>query len=135
MAGDWNPETDVSNEFLERLPPEVLETFTPEQRSALWSAAKPSSWRYHPIDIRLSVPLLGSRLFLTVVSGIERRSGSRRKRDSRVRPFFTAGNLVFLVAMFVAAVALGSVLTDVLDWLTHAFDQITPAAKGVVVPK
>lgn len=135
MADDWNPETDVSNEFLERLPREVLETFTPEQRSALWGAAKPSSWRYHPIDIRISLPLPGSRLFLTVVSGIERRSSSRRRRDGRVRPFFTAGNIVFLVAIFVVAVALGSVLTDALKWLTTEFGMITPAATGVVAPR
>lgn len=135
MADDWNPETDVSNEFLERLPREVLETFTPEQRSALWAAAKPSSWRYHPIDIRISLPLPGSRLFLTVVSGIERRSSSRRRRDGRVRPFFTAGNIVFLVAIFVVAVALGSVLTDALKWLTTEFSMITPAATGVVAPR
>lgn len=135
MAGDWNPETDTSNEFLERLPPEVLETFTPEQRAALWSAQKPSSWRYHPIDIRLSVPLPGARWFLTIVSGIERRGGSRRRRDARVRPFFTAGNVIFLVAMFVAAVALGSVLIDVLNWLNETFNQIAPSATGVLDSK
>ena len=135
MAGDWDPETDVSNEFLERLPPEILETFTPEQRAALWGAAKPSSWRYHPIDIRLSLPLLRARLFLAVVSGIERRSSSRRRRDIQVRPLFTAANIIFLVAMFVVAVALGSVLTDVINWLADRFSMIAPAAKGVVVPK
>lgn len=135
MAGDWNPETDVSNEFLERLPPEILETFTPEQRAALWGAAKPSSWRYHPIDIRISLPLPGSRLFLAIVSGIERRSGSRRRRDLRVRPLFTAANIIFLVIVFAVAVAIGSVLTDAINWLSDEFSLIAPAAKGVVVPK
>jgi hypothetical protein len=135
MADDWNPETEVSNELLDRLPPEILETFTPEQRAALWGAAKPSSWRHHPIDIRVSLPLFGFRLFMAVVAGIERRSSGRRRRDARLRPFLTVSNILFLAAMFVIAVAVGSVLTDVLDWLNTEFNAITPTAGGMVGPK
>jgi hypothetical protein len=135
MADDWKPEADVSNELLERLPPEVLETFTPEQRSALWGAAKPSSWRHHPIDIRISLPLFGGRLFMAVVAGAERRSGSRRRRDARIRPFLTVSNVIFLAVMFVIAVGIGSVLTDMLNWLTNEFNTVAPAASGLVTPK
>lgn len=135
MAEDWNPETDVSNELLEYLPPEVLETFTPEQRAALWGAAKPSSWRHHTVDIRISLPLFGRRLFMTVVAGTERRAGARRRRDARIRPFLTASNVVFLAVMFVLAVGIGSVLMDLLDWLTSVFNTMAPAASGIVSPK
>jgi hypothetical protein len=135
MADEWNPETSVSNELLDRLPPEVLETFTPEQRAALWGAAKPSSWRHHPIDIRISLPFFGFRLFMTVISGLERRSFNRRRRDSRTHPFFTLSNVIFLAVMFIGAVALGSVLTDLLHWLTEVFDLTVPAATGVLAPK
>ncbi len=135
MAEDWNPETEVSNELLDRLPPEVLETFTPEQRSALWGAAKPSSWRHHPIDMRVSLPLFGGRIFMAVVAGAERRSGGRRRRDAHMRPFFTPSNVIFLAAMFLIAVAVGAVLTDALNWLTSEFNTISPAASGPVAPK
>lgn len=135
MANEWNPETSVSNELLDRLPPEILETFTPEQRAALWGAAKPSTWRRHPIDIRLSVPFFSMRIFMAVVSGAERRSPGRRRRDARTHPFFTATNLIFLIAMFVAAVAIGSVLTDVLQWLTDTLNLTVPTATGVLQPK
>ncbi|HEY1722201.1 MAG TPA: hypothetical protein VGG27_13220 [Magnetospirillaceae bacterium] len=132
MADDWNPEEDVSNELLERLPAEVLETFTPEQRAALWGAVKPSSWRYHPIDIRASLPLFGNRLFFVAVGGIERRSGNRRRRDARLRPFFTGSNVVFLAVMFLIAVGIGAVLSDVLDWFTNEFNVVAPVAHGLV---
>jgi hypothetical protein len=135
MADEWNPETSVSNDLLDRLPPEVLETFTPEQRAALWGAARPSTWRYHPIDIRISLPFLGMRWFLTVVSGVERRSPNRRRRDSRTHPFLTISNIIFLAVMFFAAVALGSVLTDLLHWLTEQFSLTVPSATGVVAPR
>lgn len=135
MADDWNPETDVSNELLDRLPPEVLETFTPDQRAALWGAAKPSSWRHHPVDLRISIPIGGGRLFMAVVAGAEKRSGSRRRRDSRIRPFFTASNVIFLAVLFLIAVGIGSVLTDVLNWLTNEFNIMAPTASGVVGPK
>ncbi len=135
MADEWNPEAEIKNELLDRLPPEILETFTPEQRAALWGAAKPITWRHHPIDIRISLPLLRARLFVAVVAGGERRSPDRRRRDSRTHPFFTATNLVFLVAMFVIAVAVGSVLTDVLQWVTDQLSLSAPVATGIVQPK
>jgi hypothetical protein len=135
MAEDWNPEQDVTNDLLDRLPPEVLDTFTPEQRAALWGAAKPSTWKAHPIDIRLSLPLGFGNLFFAVVSGLERRSRGRVKRDARSHPFLTPANLIFLVVLFAIAVALGSVLTDVLDWFSAQIAHLTPSAGGVVAPK
>src|SRR5208282_3909864 len=135
MAEEWNPEQDVTNDLLDRLPPEVLETFTPEQRAALWGAARPASWKAHPIDIRVSMPLGFGNLFFAVVSGLERRSRGRVKRDSRSHPFLTPANVIFLIVLFVVAVALGSVLTEVLDWLSAQIALLTPSASGVVAPK
>jgi hypothetical protein len=136
MADDeWNPEPDVSNELLDRLPPEILETFTPDQRAALWGAARPSTWRAHPVDIRLSIPLGIGNLFFAVVSGVERRTRGRVKRDTRTHPFLTPANLIFLVVLFAIAVGLGSVLTEALDWITAQIDALTPSAKGIVAPK
>jgi len=135
MTNEWKPETNVHNELLDRLPAEILETFTPEQRAALWGAAKSSTWRRHPIDIRLSIPVVGVHLFIAIIGGVERRSLARRRRDARIHPFFTATNLIFLVAMFAVAVALGAVLTDVLKWLTDELNFSIPAATGIVLPK
>lgn len=135
MADDWKPETNVSNDLLDQLPPEILETFTPEQRAALWGATKPSSWRHHPIDIRVSLPLFRVRLFMAVVGGAERRSSSRRRRDARLRPFLTVSNVIFLAIMFVIAVGIGAVLSDVLNWLSSEFNTVAPTASGIVSPK
>jgi len=135
MADDWNPEQDVVNELLDRLPPEVLETFTPDQRAALWGAAKPSTWRRHPVDIRISIPLVGTNLFFAVLSGIERRGRTRRVRDSRSHPFFTTANVIFLVILFAISVGLGAALTDILDWVSAQITFLAPSAGGVVEPK
>ena len=99
--------------LLDRVPPEVAETFTPAQRAALWNAVKPASWRRHPINIRLSFPILGQRYFVTVVGGIERRSGERLYRERRMFPLRTAGNILFLLGIgctFTLASVLGLVL-------------------------
>jgi len=135
MAEDWNPEVDASSELLDSLPPEILETLTPEQRSALWGIAKPTSWRRHPIDIRISIPLLGGRLFMTVVSGLEHRGRGRRFRDSRMHPLFTFSNFLFLLLVFVLAVALGAVFTDVVNWLVAHLGLSPPSAEGVLAPR
>jgi hypothetical protein len=99
--------------LLNRVPPEIAETFTAEQRAALWNAAKPVSWRRHPINLRLSIPLIGVRYFITVVGGVEKRSAERRVRERRMFPLRTAGNILFLFGVgsaFYLVAVLGLVL-------------------------
>ena len=97
--------------LLERLPPEVLADLTEEERIALWQAANPSTWRRHPINIRLTIPGLGRRYFLTVVGGVERRSTERVRRERRLHRLTSAGNLLFLLGVgggFYAAAGLAA---------------------------
>lgn len=108
MASDGSLEM-----LLDRIPPEVADSFTPEQRAALWNAVKPVTWRRHPVNIRLSFPIVGGRFFLTVVGGPEKRADQRRQRERRMFPLRTMGNILFLLgvggAFYVTAV-LGIVL-------------------------
>lgn len=85
--------------LMDRLPAEVVASFTPEQRAALWNAVKPNSWRRHPIHIRLSFPFIGGNVFITVVGGLEKRSGERRTRERRMYPLRTMGNILFLLGL------------------------------------
>lgn len=99
--------------LLDRIPPEVVETFSPAQRAALWSAVKPVSWRRHPVNIRLSFPIIGGRFFITVVGGPEKRAGERLSRERRMFPLRTAGNILFLLGIggaFYLTAVLGIVL-------------------------
>lgn len=108
MAGDGGLEM-----LLDRIPPEVAETFTEEQRAALWTAVKPVSWRRHPVNIRLSFPIVGGRFFITVVGGPEKRSSERLHRERRMFPLRTSGNILFLLGVggaFYATAVLGIVL-------------------------
>ena len=94
MAADNALET-----LLERLPPEVMDSLSDAERLALWQAANPITWRRHPINIRMTVPGLKNRYFLTVVGGVERRSGERIHRERRVHPIRTLGNILFLLGV------------------------------------
>lgn len=89
-AADW---------LFSKLSDEVLDSFTPEQRAALYQAAKSPTWRRYPVNIRLSLPVLGHRYFLTVVSGRERRNPDRIRRESVVNPLGTFGNMLFLMGV------------------------------------
>ncbi len=55
------------------------------------------TWGRHPVNLRLSIPLLFGRYYLTVVAGKERRHPERRADERRKHPLLTFGNLV---AMF-----------------------------------
>lgn len=94
--------------LFDRIPENVADTFTPAQRAALYGAVKPSTWKRHPINIRMSMPFIGGRYFLTVVGGPEKRGGERLSREGRMFPLVTIGNLMFLLgvggAFYLAAV-------------------------------
>lgn len=99
--------------LFDRIPAEVAATFTERQRAALYSAVKPTTWRRHPINIRLSFPFLGGEYFITVVGGPEKRDKDRLAREHRVFPFRTVGNIMFLLGVggaFYLAAVLGIVI-------------------------
>ena len=91
----------------------MVDSFTPQQRAALWNAFKPVSWRHHPIHIHLSFPVVGGSFFLTVVGGRDDRSPERRRRERRLSPLRRSGNILFLLGVgltFYAAAVLGVIL-------------------------
>lgn len=94
--------------LFDRIPEDVAATFSDAQRAALYSAVKPSTWKRHPINIRMSVPFIGGRFFITVVGGPEKRARDRLAREGRMFPLVTVGNLMFLLgvggAFYLAAV-------------------------------
>ncbi|MBF0393325.1 MAG: hypothetical protein HQL38_11665 [Alphaproteobacteria bacterium] len=95
-----SPVPDGTADWLfSRLPDEVIDSFSPEQRAALYHAAKSPTWRRYPVNIRLSIPALTHRYFLTVVSGRERRNPDRIHREKAVNPVGTFGNMLFLMGV------------------------------------
>ncbi|MEW5727247.1 MAG: hypothetical protein AB1918_05410 [Pseudomonadota bacterium] len=91
--------TESFEMLLDRIPVEVAGTFTEAQRAALYSAVKPTTWKRHPINIRLSFPFVGGRYFITVVGGPEKRGSERLAREHRMFPFRTVGNIMFLLGI------------------------------------
>jgi hypothetical protein len=62
----------------------------------------------HPLNIRVSIPLLFGRYYISVVAGKERRARARLALDKRQHPLDTPGNVIFLFFIGVIAAA-GSV--------------------------
>ncbi len=52
----------------------------------------------HPVNIRLSIPLLFGRFYVTVVAGKERRSGERLASERKKHPLMKLGNIVVMAA-------------------------------------
>ena len=83
--------------LFDRLPADVLGSLTARQKNAIAAAARARTWRSHPINIRLTVPLLPRRWYFTVVAGPERRSPERRRTERTRHPLRTAGNFAFVL--------------------------------------
>ena len=95
----WAPPIDGHGLFkalMARLPRRVRRSFDHEQLLALRQAAEEMAWGEHPIDIRLSLPLPGSRRYLVLVGGRERRRAGERCRHPLVRTGNIASMLAFL---------------------------------------
>jgi hypothetical protein len=92
-------EDSIYDMVMEKLPPDVADSLTHEQKAALFSACKPVSWKRHPVNIRLSFSVPGGRYFVTLVSGLDKRSEDRRQRDAVLFPILTRGNVLFLLGI------------------------------------
>lgn len=106
-------ESGLYRQLLANVPPQVRDSFTQEQRTALVDAARRCGWGRHQTDIRLSIPLLFRRYYLVLLAGEERRSAARRSEDRDVHPVMTGGNLLFLGAAVTLATILGSLIWTV----------------------
>ena len=85
--------------LMENLPGEMRDSFTDDQRQALGEAMSTRTWRRQSVDIRLSLPFLTERFFMTVVAGRERRPSQRRRAERVFHPLGTIGNTLFMGAI------------------------------------
>lgn len=112
--GSHAPTSDAdsrSQTILDRLPPDILGGLSVEQRAAI--AAASGDWKggAHRVNLRVSMPFLPKRWYLTVLGGPERRTIARRKAERARNPVRTAGNMAFI---FVTAMTFYSVGAAVL---------------------
>lgn len=113
-AGDWSAaETGLKQpvqrgSLLERLlgpmVRDVANSFTEAQLQELERVLGASSSRRLPIDIRITLPALRRRYFVTILAGPERRSAERLKQERAKHRLWTVWNVccfVFLLVLFV----------------------------------
>jgi len=65
------------------------------QHTVLSGQQNPATWVSHPVDVRISVPFLHTRFYLTIVAGRERRPSHRRMAERQDCPILTIGNALF----------------------------------------
>jgi hypothetical protein len=53
----------------------------------------------HTINVRLTIPLLSDRYYLTILGGKERRNPKRRRDERRKNPLATRWNIAFLAVL------------------------------------
>ncbi|MBE9111156.1 hypothetical protein IQ273_17260 [Nodosilinea sp. LEGE 07298] len=88
-----NSASTNSDNVLARMAPEVAVTFSPAQVEALKVALTP---RRHPVNIRLSLPLGITRVYLVVLAGTELRSSDRLRQSAAQHPLWTPMNILVM---------------------------------------
>lgn len=103
---------DVNEKSPKTLPLDAVDTAesTYSGTDAEPDVTNADGWRRHPVDIRLSLPMLGKRMFLTLVGGIEKRGPERLKEDRVRYPLKTRSNIMFFVGLAVVLYLIGALL-------------------------
>ena len=116
--------------LLDRMPPEVAESFTEEQLAHLHSALGARSWKKHSVDIRSTfpVPFIRRRIYFVLLMGRNRRDLTRREKQLSaitfalfIAAFIGASTLFGLLVLYLLKSALGINLFDnfslgIWDW-------------------
>ncbi len=86
-------------------------------------------WRSdHPVNIRLSIPLLSRRYYLTLVAGTERRSAQRMAEERKKHPLAKTGNvLVFGMLGIFTGLACLAVIQLAAGYLLRHVDMVVGA--------
>lgn len=88
-----------AEQIMSALAPEVRDSLSAEQETAIRAAAELDAWDRHPVDLRLSLPTPFGRIYIAMVAGRERRSAARRAIDRRQRPLLTTGNVLVVAGV------------------------------------
>ncbi len=83
----------------ERLEQETREELSGNSSVSTRKAPGGEPWgNDHPVNIRLTIPLLFGRYYVTLVAGKERRSGERLASERKKHPLMKLGNLAVMAA-------------------------------------
>jgi len=88
--------------MIKKVHPSILASFTPSQLNALAAVSKPSPGQ-HWIDYRVSLPIFGRRIYLTILAGRERRSLTRLKHEGQISLAITSISYVVTTWMIASA--------------------------------
>ena len=112
-----------------KIAPEVANTFTVEQLEAIKRVFDSRGRTRHPLDIRVSVPIPGLRFYLVLLAGSERRSKVRLRSEKGLYPFWTPGNILFLIGFLIILSASSyTIFSFVLSSLTPISTSYYPAS-------
>ena len=98
---------------MDQLPEELRQDLSEAQVSGVVKALQKVGWqKKHAVNIRLSIPLFFTRVFVTVLAGSEQREPDRRAGEKESHPLRTFGNILFVgtVALTIYAFALAGIL-------------------------
>lgn len=118
----------VFKQLFAEISPEIADTFTSEQIEAI-KRVFGRNWNRHPIDVRVSVPILELRFYLVLLAGSERRSKQRLRSEKGVYPLRTPGNIVFLLGFFTILLTCGFTTSSLVSSsLTSTSDSSFPTS-------
>ncbi|MDJ0704770.1 MAG: hypothetical protein QNJ46_15920 [Leptolyngbyaceae cyanobacterium MO_188.B28] len=116
--------------LMNRLPPEIITSFSDAQLTAIRDGMASRPWRSHPVDIRFTIPFI--RLYFVFLMGPERRSSERLAQERQLNAIWTPANIAVILTVIGVSVGamVGALQLRSLNFSSANEDDIHP----VVVP-
>ena len=109
--------SDVAERQMEEASASPASTKTPSATRHQYAGREWTS--DHSLNIRVSIPLVFGRYYITIVAGKERRARARLAKDKLQHPLDTPGNVIFL--FLIGLIATAGTLTLSYMLLAHLF--------------
>ncbi len=115
-ASDWSVGVSTSGQgspasqgnlwdsLLRSMDPEVARSFTDAQLRELERVLTAPTSRRLPIDVRITVPFLWRRYFITFLAGPEQRPAERLKEERAKRAIWTFANICFFLFLLALSI-------------------------------
>lgn len=99
---------------------EVVESSSGEHKTSVRPKAYARDWGRHPLNLRVSLPVLFGSWYVTLVAGKEKRCKERLIEERKKHPLETIPNLLFLFSLGIFTTGLMLIVVALV--LIHGFD-------------
>ncbi|NMG06984.1 hypothetical protein [Brasilonema sp. UFV-L1] len=94
-------------QLLAKIPQEIIDTFTEEERKTIQKAFGRHTLTRHPLDLKVSIPIPGLNFYLVLLADPEGRFKQRLQSQKSLYFLWNPSNIMFIIGFFIILLTSG----------------------------